>query len=157
MIPKISREDKKPLLKCHKCGSTSNLANTCIKNTKINSVQVIEEVLCTEEKEESDQDSAVSADTTVEDYSIDKITAFFEVTEVHTYLPQYSEYCYNLINVQDARDCKTKPAGGKGYTVVASLITSILMNDVQAKINLDTGEFCACIGKDYLQILLPEW
>ncbi|MBW0538016.1 hypothetical protein O181_077731 [Austropuccinia psidii MF-1] len=31
MVPKISREDRKlerPVLKCHKCGSTSNLANT---------------------------------------------------------------------------------------------------------------------------------
>ncbi|MBW0503382.1 hypothetical protein O181_043097 [Austropuccinia psidii MF-1] len=31
------------------------------------------------------------------------------------------------------------------------------MNDVEAKVNLDTGAFCTCIGKDYLQIILPEW
>ncbi|MBW0562086.1 hypothetical protein O181_101801 [Austropuccinia psidii MF-1] len=34
MIPKISREDRrpeKPVFKCHKYGSTSNLANTCTK------------------------------------------------------------------------------------------------------------------------------
>ncbi|MBW0572863.1 hypothetical protein O181_112578 [Austropuccinia psidii MF-1] len=46
MVPKILREDKrpeKPVWKCHKCGSTSNLANTCTKKTKINEVQVIEE------------------------------------------------------------------------------------------------------------------
>ncbi|MBW0587418.1 hypothetical protein O181_127133 [Austropuccinia psidii MF-1] len=39
MVPKISREDKRPerpVLKCHKCGSTSNLPNTCTKKTKIN-------------------------------------------------------------------------------------------------------------------------
>ncbi|MBW0579810.1 hypothetical protein O181_119525 [Austropuccinia psidii MF-1] len=30
MIPKISREDKKPLLKCHKCGITSCLANAFV-------------------------------------------------------------------------------------------------------------------------------
>ncbi|MBW0553212.1 hypothetical protein O181_092927 [Austropuccinia psidii MF-1] len=96
MIPKIPREDKRPerpVLKCHKCGSTSHLANTCTKKTKINEVQVIEEIQCTEEKEESDQDSAVSEDTPVEDYPIENITAFFEVTEVHTHLPQYSEDC----------------------------------------------------------------
>ncbi|MBW0485871.1 hypothetical protein O181_025586 [Austropuccinia psidii MF-1] len=51
MIPNISREDKKPVSKCNKCGSTSHLANTCIKKTKINEVQVIEEVQCSEEKE----------------------------------------------------------------------------------------------------------
>ncbi|MBW0590185.1 hypothetical protein O181_129900 [Austropuccinia psidii MF-1] len=39
MFPKIYREDRKPerpVLKCHKCGSTSHLANTCTKKTKIN-------------------------------------------------------------------------------------------------------------------------
>ncbi|MBW0591948.1 hypothetical protein O181_131663, partial [Austropuccinia psidii MF-1] len=113
MVPNISREDRKPeipVLKCHKCGSTSNLANTCTRKTKINEVQVIEEVQCTEEKEESDLDSSVSEDTPVEDYPIENITAFFEVTEVHTHFPQYSEDCHNLINIQDARMCKTKPA-----------------------------------------------
>ncbi|MBW0467887.1 hypothetical protein O181_007602 [Austropuccinia psidii MF-1] len=28
---------------------------------------------------------------------------------------------------------------------------------VVAKVNLETGAFCTCIGKDYLQITLPEW
>ncbi|MBW0520039.1 hypothetical protein O181_059754 [Austropuccinia psidii MF-1] len=47
MVSKTSIEDKRPgrpVLKCHKCGSTSNLAKTCTKNTKINEVEVIEEV-----------------------------------------------------------------------------------------------------------------
>ncbi|MBW0575986.1 hypothetical protein O181_115701 [Austropuccinia psidii MF-1] len=133
MVPKISREDrrpKKPVLKFHKCGSTSHLGNTCTKKTKINEVQGIEEVQCTEEKEESDLDSAVSENTPVEDYPIENITAFFEVTEFHTHLPQYSEDCHNLINIQDARMCTTKPDRGKGYTAGASCITSILMNDM---------------------------
>ncbi|MBW0571721.1 hypothetical protein O181_111436 [Austropuccinia psidii MF-1] len=46
MVSKTSRGDKRherPFLKCHKCGSTSYLANTCTKNTKIDEVQVIEE------------------------------------------------------------------------------------------------------------------
>ncbi|MBW0505074.1 hypothetical protein O181_044789 [Austropuccinia psidii MF-1] len=44
MLPEISREDKRPeipVLKCHKCGSTSHLANNCTKNTKINEFKVI--------------------------------------------------------------------------------------------------------------------
>ncbi|MBW0501089.1 hypothetical protein O181_040804 [Austropuccinia psidii MF-1] len=136
MSPRISREDKKSVLKCHKCGSTSHLDNSCIKKTKIN-----EDVQCGEEKEESDQDSSVSEDTPVEDYSIENITGFLQVTEVHTHLPQYSKDCYNLINIQDARMCKTKPARG-------SFITSVLINDAEANVNLDTGGFCTCIGKD---------
>ncbi|MBW0568912.1 hypothetical protein O181_108627 [Austropuccinia psidii MF-1] len=93
MVSKTSREDKRPerpVLKCHKCGSISHLANTCTRKTKINEVQVIKEVQCTEEKEESDQNSAVSEDKPVENYPIEYITAFFELTEVHTHLPQYS-------------------------------------------------------------------
>ncbi|MBW0549593.1 hypothetical protein O181_089308 [Austropuccinia psidii MF-1] len=158
MVSKTSREDKRPerpVLNFHKCGSTSHLAKTCTRKTKINEAQVIEEVKCTEEKEESDLDSAVSEDTTGEDYPIENITASFEVTEVHTHLPQYSEDFHNLINIQDARMCKTKPARGKGYTSGASCITSILMNDIEAKSNLDTGEFFTCVGKDYLQAILP--
>ncbi|MBW0572984.1 hypothetical protein O181_112699 [Austropuccinia psidii MF-1] len=96
MVSKITREDRRPerpVLKCHKCGSTSNLANNCTKKTKINEFQVIEGIQCTEEKEESAQYSAVSEDPPVEDYPIENITDFFEVTEVHTHLPQYSEDC----------------------------------------------------------------
>ncbi|MBW0516590.1 hypothetical protein O181_056305 [Austropuccinia psidii MF-1] len=53
--------------------------------------------------------------------------------------------------------CKTKPARGNGYTAGASCITSVLMSDIEAKVNLDTGAFCTCVGKDYLQVILPEW
>ncbi|MBW0525770.1 hypothetical protein O181_065485 [Austropuccinia psidii MF-1] len=149
MVPKISREDRKPerpVFKLHICGSTSHLANTCTKKKKINEVQFIAEVQCTEQKEESDLDSAVSVDTPVEDYPIENITAFFEVTEVHTHLPQYSKDCNNLINIQDDRMCKSKPARGKEYTSGASCITSILMNYIEAKVNLDTGAIFTCVG-----------
>ncbi|MBW0581716.1 hypothetical protein O181_121431 [Austropuccinia psidii MF-1] len=73
VVSKTSREDKRPerpVLKFHECGNTLNFPNTCTKKKQINEVKVIEEVQCTEEKEESDLDSAVSEDTQVEDYSI---------------------------------------------------------------------------------------
>ncbi|MBW0576274.1 hypothetical protein O181_115989 [Austropuccinia psidii MF-1] len=150
-IPREDRRPERPVLKCHKGGITSNLSKTCTKKTKINEVKVIEEFQCTEEKEESDQDSAISEDTPVEDYHIENIT------EVHTHFPQYSEDFSNLINIQDARMCKTKLARGKGYTAGESCITSVLMNDIEAKVHLDTGAFCTCMGNDYLQVILPEW
>ncbi|MBW0519492.1 hypothetical protein O181_059207 [Austropuccinia psidii MF-1] len=160
MVSKPYREYKRPerpVFKCHKCGNTSNLAKACTKKTKINKFQVIEEFQSTEEKEESNLDAAVSEDTPVADFPIEIITAVFEVTEFHTNLPQYSEDCHNLINIQDSRVCKTKPSKGKGYTAGASCITSILINDIEARINVDTGEFCACVGKDYLQGIIPGW
>ncbi|MBW0545827.1 hypothetical protein O181_085542 [Austropuccinia psidii MF-1] len=50
MVSNTSRLDnrpERPVLKGHECGSTSNLANTCTKNTNINEAQVIEEAKCT--------------------------------------------------------------------------------------------------------------
>ncbi|MBW0484608.1 hypothetical protein O181_024323 [Austropuccinia psidii MF-1] len=142
MVSETSREDRRPerpVLKCHKCGITSHLPKNCPKKTNINEVEVIEEVQCTEEKKESKLHSAVSGDTPVEDYPIENIPAFFEVTEFHTHLPQYCEDCHTLINIQDSRMFKTKPARGKGYTAGESCIRSMLMHDIEAKVNLDTG------------------
>ncbi|MBW0567915.1 hypothetical protein O181_107630 [Austropuccinia psidii MF-1] len=62
-----------------------------------------------------------------------------------------------MISIQDVQMCKTKPARGKMYTAGASCITSILINGIEAKVNLDTGAFCTGVGKDYLQVILPEW
>ncbi|MBW0490860.1 hypothetical protein O181_030575 [Austropuccinia psidii MF-1] len=79
IVPKTSREDKRPerpVFKCHKCGRTSHLGDTHTKKTKINGAQVIKEVQCTEEKKESNQYSEISEDTTAEDYPIENITAF---------------------------------------------------------------------------------
>ncbi|MBW0548388.1 hypothetical protein O181_088103 [Austropuccinia psidii MF-1] len=96
IFPNTSKEDRRTersVLKCHKCGINSHLANTCTKKTKINEVTVGEEVQCAEEKEESEKDSEIYEDTPVEDFPIEKMSASFEVTEVHTCLPQYSGYC----------------------------------------------------------------
>ncbi|MBW0499824.1 hypothetical protein O181_039539 [Austropuccinia psidii MF-1] len=51
----------------------------------------------------------------------------------------------------------TRIPRGKGYTSGASCITSILVNDTGAKVNFDTGAFCTCVGKDYLQAIIPGW
>ncbi|MBW0530030.1 hypothetical protein O181_069745, partial [Austropuccinia psidii MF-1] len=45
----------------------------------------------------------------------------------------------------------------KGYTTGASCMTSILINDIEARVNLDTGAFFTCVGKDHLQAILPGW
>ncbi|MBW0519633.1 hypothetical protein O181_059348 [Austropuccinia psidii MF-1] len=113
IIPNTSREDgrpERPVLKCHKCKINSNLAKNCINNPKINKYQVIEELHCTEEKEESEKDYEISDDIPQEDYPIKNLTGFSEVTEVHHNFPQFSEDFYKLINIQDSKACKTKPA-----------------------------------------------
>ncbi|MBW0548510.1 hypothetical protein O181_088225 [Austropuccinia psidii MF-1] len=45
---------------------------------------------------------------------------------------------------------KTKPARGKGYIAGSSCITNIVRHHREAKIHLDLGTFCTCVGNDYL-------
>ncbi|MBW0570588.1 hypothetical protein O181_110303 [Austropuccinia psidii MF-1] len=39
-IPKSNKPQDKAPLKCHKCGSTSHLADTCPKKTRINEIEI---------------------------------------------------------------------------------------------------------------------
>ncbi|MBW0550939.1 hypothetical protein O181_090654 [Austropuccinia psidii MF-1] len=86
-------QDRLPL-KCHKCGSTSHLANTCPKKTRINEINV-EKVEDTKEATDVslyESDSEPSEEEELPDeLSIENINVSFEVTEVHTHLPQYSD------------------------------------------------------------------
>ncbi|MBW0529209.1 hypothetical protein O181_068924 [Austropuccinia psidii MF-1] len=72
-----------------------------------------------------------------DELGIKNINVSFEVTEFHTHLPQYSDECMDLIHVQDAKMQKTKPA--------------------RAKIHIDSGAFCTCVGKDYLDRIYTNW
>ncbi|MBW0509726.1 hypothetical protein O181_049441 [Austropuccinia psidii MF-1] len=149
-IPKPNKTHEKAPLKCHKCGNTSHFANTCPKKTRINEIEIEKD----DTKETNDvpvheRDSEPSEEEELPDeLSIENINVSFEVTEVHTHLPQYSDECMDLIHVQDAKMQKTKAAGGKDYTAGSSCITNIVMNNREAKIHLDSGAFCTCVGKD---------
>ncbi|MBW0572242.1 hypothetical protein O181_111957, partial [Austropuccinia psidii MF-1] len=91
-IPKPNKPHEKPPLKCHKCGSTCHLANNCPQKTKINEIEIEED----DTKETNDvplheSDSEPSEEKELPDeLSIENIDVSFEVTKVHTYLPQYS-------------------------------------------------------------------
>ncbi|MBW0538891.1 hypothetical protein O181_078606 [Austropuccinia psidii MF-1] len=63
----------------------------------------------------------------------------------------------DLIHVQDAKMQKTKPDIGKGYTAGASCITIIVINNREAKLHLDSGAFCTCVGKYYLERINTNW
>ncbi|MBW0478605.1 hypothetical protein O181_018320 [Austropuccinia psidii MF-1] len=52
---------------------------------------------------------------------------------------------------------KTKPSRGKGYTSGSSCITNIVINNREAKLHLDSGAFCTCVGKDYLDRIYTNW
>ncbi|MBW0492203.1 hypothetical protein O181_031918 [Austropuccinia psidii MF-1] len=63
----------------------------------------------------------------------------------------------DLIHVQDAKMQKPKPARGTGYTAGSSCITNIVINNKEAKIHLDSDEFCTCVGKNYLEKIYTNW
>ncbi|MBW0523911.1 hypothetical protein O181_063626 [Austropuccinia psidii MF-1] len=63
----------------------------------------------------------------------------------------------DLIHVQDAKMQKTKPARGKGYSAGSSCITNIVINNIEAKIHLDSGAFCTCVVNDYLEKIYTNW
>ncbi|MBW0593410.1 hypothetical protein O181_133125 [Austropuccinia psidii MF-1] len=151
-------QDRLPL-KCHKCESTSHLANTCPKKTRIHEINV-EKVEDTKETTDSylhESDSDPLEEEVPEELSIENINVSFLVTEINTHLPQYSDECMDLIHVQDAKMQKAKPSRGKGYTAGSSCITNIVINNTEAKIHLDSGAFCTCVGKDYLEKVYTNW
>ncbi|MBW0580865.1 hypothetical protein O181_120580 [Austropuccinia psidii MF-1] len=159
-ISKPNKPQDRIPLKCHKCGSTSHLENTCPKKTIINenNAEKVEDTKETTDSSLHESDSEPSEEEEVpEELSIENISVLFEVTEVHTHLPQYSDECMDLIHVQDAKMQKTKPARGKGYTAGSSCITNIVINNTEAKIHLDSGAFCTCVGKDYLDKVYTNW
>ncbi|MBW0561925.1 hypothetical protein O181_101640 [Austropuccinia psidii MF-1] len=152
-IPKPNTPHDKAPLKCHKCGSKSHLANTCPKKARINQIEIDKD----DTKEPNDvpvheSDSEPSGEEELPDEcSIENINVSFEVTEVHTHLPQYSDECMDLIHVQEFKMQKPKPARGKGYTAGSSCITNIVTNNIVDKIHLASGAFRTCVGKDYLE------
>ncbi|MBW0512368.1 hypothetical protein O181_052083 [Austropuccinia psidii MF-1] len=158
-IPKPNQPHYQATLKCHKCGSSSHLANTCPKKARINEIEI--EKYDTKETNDipvHESDSEHSEEEGLPDeLSIKNINVSFEVTEVHTHLPQYSDECMDLINVQDAKMQKNKSARGKGYKAGSSCITNIVKNNREAKIHLDSGSFCTCVGKDYFNKIYINW
>ncbi|MBW0503929.1 hypothetical protein O181_043644 [Austropuccinia psidii MF-1] len=99
--PIENRTDGKPIsiinnrqhidpLKCHKSGGTSHLANTCLKKTIINEIEIkkAEDTKETNYVSLHESDSQPSEEEELPDQlSIENINVSFEVTEVHTYLP----------------------------------------------------------------------
>ncbi|MBW0498051.1 hypothetical protein O181_037766 [Austropuccinia psidii MF-1] len=117
-IPKPNNPHEKAPFECHKCGSTSHLADTYHKKTTINEIEIEKDYT----KETNDvplheSDSEPSEEEELPDeLSIGDINFSIEVAEVHTHLTQYSDECMHMIHAQDAKMQKTNPARGKGDT-----------------------------------------
>ncbi|MBW0586616.1 hypothetical protein O181_126331 [Austropuccinia psidii MF-1] len=147
---------------CHKCGVIGHLANNFLKKAKIN--EIVEAEDHKEKEEESDSGKDTEESETSESDQINIINAqinnidiIYEVLDVSSNLPQVGTSDNNLTSVQDAKLYRTKPAKGMGYTAGRSSINIVMVDNQEAKVNLDTVEYCTCVGKSYLKTIVPDW
>ncbi|MBW0553602.1 hypothetical protein O181_093317 [Austropuccinia psidii MF-1] len=148
--------------KCHKCGSIGHLANNCLKKAKINEIVETEnhndkEEESDSEKETEELETSESDEINIINAQINNIDIIYEVLDVNSNLPQVGTSDTNLTNVQDAKLYRTKPARGMGYTAGKSSISIVMVDNQEAKVNLDTGAYCTCVGKSYLKTIVPDW
>ncbi|MBW0486704.1 hypothetical protein O181_026419 [Austropuccinia psidii MF-1] len=148
--------------KFHKCGGIEHLANNFFKKAKIK--EIVETEDHNEKEEESASEKATEESQTSESDEINIINAqinnidiLYEVLDFNSNLPQAGTSDTNLTNVQDAKLYRTKPSKGMGYTAGKSSIRIVMVDKQEAKLNLDTGAYCTCVGKSYLKTIVPDW
>ncbi|MBW0567103.1 hypothetical protein O181_106818 [Austropuccinia psidii MF-1] len=148
--------------KCHKCGGIGHLANNCLKKAKLN--EIVETEDQNDKEEESDSEKDTEESETSESDEIDIINAqindidlMYEVLDVKSNLPQVGTSDTNLTNIQDTKLYRTKPAKRMGYTAGKSSIIIFMVGNQEAKVNLDTGAYCTCVGKGYLKTIVTDW
>ncbi|MBW0591559.1 hypothetical protein O181_131274, partial [Austropuccinia psidii MF-1] len=148
--------------KCHKCGGSGHLANNFLKKAKINEIVETEnhndkEEESDSEKETEQSEASESDQINIINAQINNIDIIYEVLDVSSNLPQAGASDTNLTNLQDAKLYRTKPAKGMGYTAGKSSISIVMVNNQEEKVNLDTGAYCTCVGKGYLETIVPDW
>ncbi|MBW0586609.1 hypothetical protein O181_126324 [Austropuccinia psidii MF-1] len=149
-------------IKFHKCGGIGHLANRCLKKARINEIVETEshndkEEEYDSEKETEESETSESDDINIINAQINNIDIIYEVLDVNSNLPQVQTSDRNLTNVQDAKTYRAKPAEGMGYTAGKSSISIVMVDNQEAKVNLDTGAYCTCVGKSYLRTIVPDW
>ncbi|MBW0554321.1 hypothetical protein O181_094036 [Austropuccinia psidii MF-1] len=128
-------------IKCHKCGEDHNY-----KEEESYSEKDTEE----SGTSESDEINKINA-------QINNIDLIYEVLDVNSNLPQVGTSDTSLTNIQDAKLYRTNPAKGMGYTAGKSSISIVMVENQEAKVSLDTGEYCVCVGESYLKTIVPDW
>ncbi|MBW0587282.1 hypothetical protein O181_126997, partial [Austropuccinia psidii MF-1] len=109
------------------------------------------------EKETEESETSESDEIHIINAQINNIDIIYEVIDLNSSLPQVGTSDTNLTNVQDPKMYRTKPAKGMGYTAGKPGISIVMVDNQEAKVNLDTGVYCTCVGKSYSKTIVPDW
>ncbi|MBW0530201.1 hypothetical protein O181_069916 [Austropuccinia psidii MF-1] len=128
-ITKPNKPHDKDPLKCHICGSKYHLANPCPKKTRINDIE-LDKVEDTKETNNLSLHESDSEPSEEEEGPIELSIENLNISFVVT------EVHTHLTQYSDE---------------FMDLI------HVEAKLHLDSGSFCTCVGKDYLDRIYTNW
>ncbi|MBW0464531.1 hypothetical protein O181_004246 [Austropuccinia psidii MF-1] len=85
------------------------------------------------------------------------IDLIYEVLDMNSSLPQVGTTDTSLKNILDAKLCGRKPVKGMRYTTGKASESVIMVENQEAKFNLDTGPYCKFVGKSYLTTIIQNW
>ncbi|MBW0509603.1 hypothetical protein O181_049318 [Austropuccinia psidii MF-1] len=143
-------------------GSIWCLANTCLQKTKINEIVETEDHNDKEgeshsEKDTEESETCESDKSNIISSQMRNIDLIYQVLDVKLNLPQTRTSNAFPTIIIDAKLHRAKPGKGMGYTSRKSSIRIFMLNNKEERVNLNTGEYFTCVGKNYLQTLVPDW
>ncbi|MBW0507534.1 hypothetical protein O181_047249 [Austropuccinia psidii MF-1] len=170
--PFIRKEKPKEPFKPNKTNEQKNdinvvvsiwhLANTCLKKTKINEIVETEDHNDKEgesysEKDTEESHTCKSDENNIISSQMSNIDLIYQMLDVKLNLPQTRTSNTFPTIIIDSKLHRAKPAKVMGYTSRKSGIRIFMLRNQEARVNLDTGEYFTCAGKNYLQTLVPDW
>ncbi|MBW0488553.1 hypothetical protein O181_028268 [Austropuccinia psidii MF-1] len=147
--------------KCHKFGGVGHLANDFCKKAKLNKFFEAGNFNDKEEessslKDTSESETSKSDEINIINVQINIIDLIYEVLDVNSTLPHIGTSDTCLTNIPDAKLHRTKSSKGMGFTSGKSSISIVMLKNQEDGVNLDPVEYCTCVGKNYLETLVPD-
>ncbi|MBW0490872.1 hypothetical protein O181_030587 [Austropuccinia psidii MF-1] len=148
--------------KCHKCGGIAHLANNFPKKAKANEISETDDHNDKGEESDSEKDTeesetSESDEININNAQIKNMDLIYEVLDVNSSLSHVVTSDTGLKQIKDAKMYINKPEKGIGYTAVKGSISIVMVENQEEKVNLDTGEYFTCVGKRYLESIVPDW
>ncbi|MBW0511655.1 hypothetical protein O181_051370 [Austropuccinia psidii MF-1] len=129
-----------------------HLSNNCLKKAEINEIVETEDHNIKEEEANSEKDTEESETSESDEINIinaqiNNIDLIYEVLDINSNLPKVGKSDTSLTKMQDSKFYRTIPAKGMGYTAGKLSISIVMVENQEAKINLDTGAYFSCVEK----------